>query len=153
VAATVSRRRGVVECHGVNEGDFLDKINEALKQCQWLVLVLTPNAIASKWVKIEVNAAINCREKGLTRGVLPILASQIPHDTIPPIWDMRRTVFHSGDFTHVSDGTCRLHPQLARAVVAACSVPQSLLIGHAAYLAPLLHAERPAKDVTVSSTH
>ncbi len=72
---------------GVDEGDFLDKINEALRRCQWLVLVLTPHAIASKWVKIEVNAAINRREKGLMRGVLPVLASPVPHDAIPPVWD------------------------------------------------------------------
>jgi formylglycine-generating enzyme required for sulfatase activity len=72
---------------GIDEGDFLGKINQALQQCQWLVLVLTPNAIASKWVNIEVNAAINRREKGLMRGVLPMLASQIRQDAIPPIWD------------------------------------------------------------------
>jgi TIR domain len=33
---------------GVSEGDFLDRINDALQHCQWLVLVLTSNAIASK---------------------------------------------------------------------------------------------------------
>jgi CRISPR-associated protein Cas1 len=37
------------------------------------------------------------------------------------------TTFHAGDFTRVSDGSCRLHPQLARAVVMACAVPQQRL--------------------------
>jgi formylglycine-generating enzyme required for sulfatase activity len=72
---------------GIDEGNFLGKINQALQQCQWLVLVLTPNAVASKWVNIEVNAAINRREQGLMRGVLPMLASIMGHDAIPPIWD------------------------------------------------------------------
>jgi formylglycine-generating enzyme required for sulfatase activity len=72
---------------GIDEGDFLGKINEALQQCQWLVLVLTPNAVASKWVNIEVNAGINRREKGLMHGVLPVLASPMAHDAIPPVWD------------------------------------------------------------------
>jgi hypothetical protein len=72
---------------GIDEGDFLGKINQALQQCQWLVLVLTPNAVASKWVNIEVNAGINRREKGLMRGVLPMLASPMAHDAIPPVWD------------------------------------------------------------------
>jgi hypothetical protein len=36
---------------GIDEGDFLDKINEALQHCQWLVFVLTPYALESKWVK------------------------------------------------------------------------------------------------------
>jgi hypothetical protein len=50
------------------------------------------------------------------------------------------TTFHAGDFTGVADGSCRLHPQLARAVVAACSVPQQRLTEYAAWLrAQLLH--------------
>jgi hypothetical protein len=37
---------------------------------------------------------------------------------------LAQTTFHAGDFTRVSDGSCRLHPQLARAVVTGCRVPQ-----------------------------
>jgi uncharacterized membrane protein YdfJ with MMPL/SSD domain len=48
------------------------------------------------------------------------------------------TTFHAGDFTRVSDGSCRLHPQLARAVVATCNVPQPRVEEHAAWLASLL---------------
>jgi len=48
---------------------------------------------------------------------------------------LRRTIFHAGDFVRVSDGSCRLHPQLARAMVAACGVPQSCVAEHAAWLA------------------
>jgi CRISPR-associated endonuclease Cas1 len=61
----------------------------------------------------------------------------------PPIDDhvltfLQATTFHSGDYTRVSDGSCRLHPQLARAVVAACGVPQQRLTEHAAWLATYL---------------
>ena len=31
---------------------------------------------------------------------------------------LEATTFHAGDFTRATDGSCRLHPQLARAVVA-----------------------------------
>ena len=41
---------------------------------------------------------------------------------------------HYGDVTPVSDGTCRLHPQFARAVVAACRVPQERLNEHVRWL-------------------
>jgi CRISP-associated protein Cas1 len=51
---------------------------------------------------------------------------------------LRTTTFHAGDFTRVSDGSCRLHPQLARVVVAACDVAQSQVDKHAAWLATLL---------------
>lgn len=36
-----------------------------------------------------------------------------------------RTTFRKGDFFHVTDGCCRLHPQLGRAIVAACRVSSS----------------------------
>jgi CRISPR-associated protein Cas1 len=48
------------------------------------------------------------------------------------------TIFHAGDFTCVSDGSCRLHLQLARAVVATCGDPQSCVAELAAWLARLL---------------
>jgi CRISPR/Cas system-associated endonuclease Cas1 len=51
---------------------------------------------------------------------------------------LQATTFHAGDFTRVSDGSCRLHPQLARAVVATCSVSQRRLEEHAAWLATRL---------------
>jgi CRISPR-associated endonuclease Cas1 len=47
---------------------------------------------------------------------------------------LQSPTFHAGDFTCVSDGSCRLHPQLARAVVAACGVPQRRLEEQAAWL-------------------
>jgi hypothetical protein len=51
---------------------------------------------------------------------------------------LHSTTFHRGDFTRVSDGSCRLHPQLARAVVAACSVPQQRLTEDAVWQRTLL---------------
>jgi formylglycine-generating enzyme required for sulfatase activity len=71
---------------GIDEGDFLDRINDALQQCAWLVLVLTPNAIQSKWVKLEVNAAIHLRQQGFMDGVLPVLAAPTEPRAIPPLW-------------------------------------------------------------------
>jgi len=52
---------------------------------------------------------------------------------------LQATTFHAGDLTRVSDGSCWLHPQLARAVVATCGVPQSQLTEHAAWLRTCLH--------------
>jgi CRISPR-associated endonuclease Cas1 len=47
---------------------------------------------------------------------------------------LARTTLHYGDVTPVSDGSCRLHPQLARAVVAGCRVAQGRLEEHARWL-------------------
>jgi hypothetical protein len=37
---------------------WLDQIGLALKRCDWFVVVLTPEAVASMWVKREVTAAL-----------------------------------------------------------------------------------------------
>jgi CRISPR/Cas system-associated endonuclease Cas1 len=47
---------------------------------------------------------------------------------------LAQTTFHAGDFTRMSDGSCRLHPQLARAVVVACRVPQQRVDAHATWV-------------------
>ncbi len=47
---------------------------------------------------------------------------------------LQATTIHRGDFISVSDGSCRLHPQLARVVVATCRVPQARLDEHAQWL-------------------
>jgi CRISP-associated protein Cas1 len=47
-------------------------------------------------------------------------------------------ILHYGDITRVTDGSCKLHPQLARAIVAACKLPQETLDQHAKWLRELL---------------
>jgi CRISPR-associated protein Cas1 len=51
---------------------------------------------------------------------------------------LARTTLHTGDFTRVSDGSCRLHTQLARAVVAACRAAQDSIDEHARWLREVL---------------
>jgi len=63
---------------------------------------------------------------------------------------LQTTTFHKGNFTPVADGSCRLHPQLARAVVASCRVTQTRLDGHAHWLHGALLPEpssRPTRQV------
>jgi CRISPR-associated endonuclease Cas1 len=51
---------------------------------------------------------------------------------------LSETLLHAGDFVQTTDGRCRLHPQLARVVVARCRVPQEQLNEHAKWLAAQL---------------
>jgi CRISPR-associated endonuclease Cas1 len=51
---------------------------------------------------------------------------------------LARTVLHVGDFVQTREGGCRLHPQLARAVVAVCRVPQATITEHARWLRDVL---------------
>jgi hypothetical protein len=54
---------------------------------------------------------------------------------------MARTVLHAGDFVRTQAGGCRLHPQLARAVVATCRVGQAQMDERAKWLRERLLAE------------
>jgi CRISPR associated protein, Cas1 family len=51
-----------------------------------------------------------------------------------------RTTLHYGDVIAGADGSCKLHPQVARAVVAGCRVPQERIDEHARWLASTLVA-------------
>jgi len=51
---------------------------------------------------------------------------------------IERTTFTYGDFVKDSAGQCRLHPQLARAVVASCRLPQQRIDEGARTLRALL---------------
>jgi CRISPR-associated endonuclease Cas1 len=57
---------------------------------------------------------------------------------------LQTTTLHVGDLVRSDDGSCRLHAQLARAVVAACSVPQQREVEHTAWLRAQLLQSRSA---------
>lgn len=48
-----------VDDEGITSDDFVRKISEGLVGRQWLVLVMTPDALRSPWVQREVEAALN----------------------------------------------------------------------------------------------
>src|SRR6185437_6788009 len=84
-----------VDVVGIDRGDFQERINAALGSCQFLVLVLTPDAIASQWVRMETHAAIGLKVQGQMQDILPVAAKSVDAHTIPPLW----TNFHRFDAT------------------------------------------------------
>lgn len=87
--------------------DFIKKINEGLTGRQWLVLVLTPSALASSWVHSEVNAALAMVHKGRMRGVIPILARSCGDTEIPPMWDALHRYDATSNYTEALAGLLR----------------------------------------------
>ncbi len=75
-----------VDVVGVGAADFLERINQALESCQWLVLVMTPASLASRWVRTEVHAAIRLIMQGRMRGIIQIVAQPVVQEQIPPTW-------------------------------------------------------------------
>ena len=62
IAGTL-RRHGVPVWYSVSDirgaQQWHDEIGEALKRCDWFVLVLSPNAVKSEWVRRELLYALN----------------------------------------------------------------------------------------------
>jgi formylglycine-generating enzyme required for sulfatase activity len=75
-----------VDVAGVGADDFQKRINQALQSCEWFVLVLTPAAIASPWVELEVHAAFRLKVQGRIRGIIQVLAAPVSQAEIPPTW-------------------------------------------------------------------
>src|SRR5271166_6556293 len=58
-------------------GDFQQRINAALMDCEWVVLVLTDAALASPWVTQEINAAIRLKHQGRLRDLIFVRAGPV----------------------------------------------------------------------------
>ena len=83
------RNRGAtvwVDFDDIDTGDFAATINQGMDNCDWMVVVLTPASLKSKWVVMEVNAAMNMKADGYLKGVVPIVAAPFQPVDLPPIW-------------------------------------------------------------------
>ena len=67
-------------------GDFQDRISQALSDCEWFVLVLTKDALESKWVRQEVNVANILHHQGQIQNLIFIQAGPVEHTEIPAFW-------------------------------------------------------------------
>ena len=78
-----------------------DKIGAALKRCDWLVVVLSPNSVNSAWVKREVVYSLN--DHRYDEKIIPLLHQPCDYDqlswTLPSI--------HMVDFTGSFEDGCR----------------------------------------------
>src|SRR5579871_4932688 len=79
--AKASRLRKLLLAHGVpvwfsphhikGAQEWQDEIGEALARCDWFMLLLTPDAVKSMWVKRELNYALT--EERYKKRIIPLL--------------------------------------------------------------------------------
>jgi hypothetical protein len=84
-----------VDMTDVTHDDFVKRINAGLKGREWLILVMTPDALRSDWVQLEVNAAIGLVMQRKMRSIIPVVARPCDLDDIPPLW----AAYHRYDAT------------------------------------------------------
>lgn len=122
-----------VDTSGITRGNFMQRIDEALQQCHWMVVVLTPNAIASSYVQEEVYTALHRVHQGYMSDVIPVLAAPCMPGTIPPQWDTRHRYDATQDYDSALEGLLRAVglPQTTAIVRPADSVSTLLARGKA----------------------
>lgn len=84
------RRAGAdvwVDMTGMDPGNFMQRISQALDTHEWMVLILTPAAIASQYVQTEVFTVLHRVQQGTMRAVIPVLAVPCASGSIPALWD------------------------------------------------------------------
>ena len=78
-----------------------DEIGAALRRCDWFVLVLSPDAVASKWVKRELlYSLLQDRFEGR---IAPLLHRPCTHDDLS--WTLSQ--MQMIDFSHSFNDGCR----------------------------------------------
>lgn len=70
----------------MGSGNFVDRISNAINGCDVLILVLSPEALASRWVPEEMNAAIVRYKQGFMRAPIVIEAEPVSLRDIPALW-------------------------------------------------------------------
>ena len=75
-----------VDMTNIRSGDFVGHISEGLKTCEWLIVVLTPEALASEFVPWEVNIGVAMAVQKEIKGVIPFMVHPCDPKTIPRAW-------------------------------------------------------------------
>lgn len=77
---------GAIVATSSGNNETAQRLTQALKHCQWLILAQTPAALASPQVRNEVDTALNLAAQGKMRGVLAIAAAPTDARAMPPLW-------------------------------------------------------------------
>jgi len=103
--AGVLRRHGIPiwfsEINIIGAQQWHDEIGAALRRCDWLVVLLSPNSVESIWVKREVLFALNDRR--YAERIVPVLYQPCDYDQLS--WTL--SLLEIVDFTEGFENGCR----------------------------------------------
>lgn len=87
--------------HVAGAQQWHDEIGRALAQCDWFLVVLTPDAVRSQWVKRELLFALD--EDRYSQRIIPLLRKPCKYSRLS--WTL--PAFQLVDFTADFDAGCR----------------------------------------------
>ena len=96
-----------VDVDGIQSGNFMQAIDKALAKCEWMVLVLSPSALASEYVPEETYTALHRVKQGYMKGVIPVLVAACQPGSIPPQWDVLQRYDATQDYAAALAGAVR----------------------------------------------
>ncbi len=103
--ANVLRRHGIPfwysDTNIVGAQKWHDEIGAALKRCDWMVLILSPGAVASKWVKRELMFSL--QQDRFDGRIIPVLMQSCDYDELS--WTLSE--LQIVDFRDDFDNGCR----------------------------------------------
>jgi hypothetical protein len=68
---------------------------------------MTPEALRSRWVREEVNSALNQVRRGRMHAVIPVVAMPVDEDEVPPLWAALQRYDATVDYDRALAGLCR----------------------------------------------
>jgi TIR domain-containing protein len=84
-------------------GNFQQRISEALEGCEWFVLVLTRAALASQWVRQEVDAANALKHSGQISDLIFFQAGPLQYRELPALWGVFNIFDATADYAAACD--------------------------------------------------
>jgi len=78
-----------------NAKQWHDEIGRALKRCDWFIVLLSPNSVASEWVKMELLYAL--RKQQYKEHILPILMRACDYEELSWTLDAFQMIDCSND--------------------------------------------------------
>ena len=83
-----------------------DEIGEALARCGWFMVMLTPHAVKSMWVKRELNYALI--EKRYERRIIPLLFKKCDIRALSWTLPQFQVIDFTGDYWQACDALLRV---------------------------------------------
>lgn len=82
----------------IKVGDSLiNKINDGINECSFMIVVLSENSISSDWVQIELNAGLMMNLEKKSVKILPLLLHNVK-DKIPPLFKDKKYAVFTEDY-------------------------------------------------------
>ena len=86
---------GIADSTGDNRGDV---VRYAIEHSDWVVSILSPAAIDSRWLQADISLAIDRANQRQLRGVLLFVAKPCDPGSLPPLWRALERIDASRDY-------------------------------------------------------